>query len=132
MARIQAKSVYAEADPQDGVRVLVDRIWPRGLTKEAARLTTWLKDVAPSTALRKWYNHDPAKFSDFRNRYRQELAQPASQQALQQLRRLAGAGPVTLLTASKDVAHSNAAVLAELLNESTAGASPDEAGPNPG
>jgi uncharacterized protein YeaO (DUF488 family) len=131
MARIQVKRVYAEASPQDGARVLVDRIWPRGLTKEAASLTAWIKDVAPSTALRKWYNHDPARFADFKDRYRQELAEPARQQALRQLHWLAAAGPVTLLTASKDIAHSNAAVLAEMLSEPTSGANFGEAGPNP-
>ena len=98
-----------------GKRVLVDRIWPRGLTKEDAHLDEWLKAVAPSTDLRKWYAHDPDKYADFARRYREELAEGEAAEALAELKTLAGKGAVTLLTATKDLDHSQAAVLAGLL-----------------
>jgi uncharacterized protein YeaO (DUF488 family) len=99
-----------------GTRVLVDRLWPRGLRKDAARLEAWAKDVAPSSELRTWYGHDPAKFDEFRQRYLAELAGSTQQAALARLRALASApGPLILLTATRDVDHSQAAVLAELL-----------------
>ncbi|MBV9141082.1 MAG: DUF488 domain-containing protein [Pseudonocardiales bacterium] len=115
---IRIRRVYDEPSSKDGARVLVDRIWPRGLAKDAANVDHWAKDVAPSTELRKWYAHDPVKFPQFRSRYRAELHTPASQQALMQLRELATERPLTLLTASKDLDHSQAAVLAEVLKES--------------
>lgn len=99
----------------DGVRVLVDRVWPRGLRKDAARLDAWRKDLAPTTVLRKWYGHDPERFAEFRRRYEAELAGAAD--ALAELRALAGRGRLTLLTATRDMAHSNAQVLADLLNQ---------------
>jgi uncharacterized protein YeaO (DUF488 family) len=101
--------------PAGGTRVLVDRIWPRGISKEAAHLDLWLKDVAPSTALRQWYGHDPAKFEEFRRRYEAELAEPPASDALRRLEDLMAEKPLVLVTATKDVPHSNAAVLAELL-----------------
>jgi uncharacterized protein YeaO (DUF488 family) len=108
--------VYDEPSPADGVRVLVDRVWPRGLRKGAIQLDDWAKDVAPSTELRTWYGHDPAKFSEFRRRYLDELAGGLQRAALGRLRALAASGkPLTLLTATRDVEHSQAAVLAELL-----------------
>ena len=98
----------------DGVRVLVDRVWPRGLTKDAARLDAWRKDVAPSTELRKWYGHDPAKFEEFRRRYEAELR--GATEALAELRALARErGRLTLLTATREVDLSQARVLADLL-----------------
>jgi uncharacterized protein YeaO (DUF488 family) len=108
--------------------VLVDRIWPRGLRKEALHLDDWARDVAPSGELRTWYGHDPAKFGEFRRRYIAELAQPGASAALGRLRARAAAGPVTLLTATKDVSHSQAAVLAELLGAEPGGpgSTPDE------
>jgi uncharacterized protein YeaO (DUF488 family) len=115
---IRIRRVYDEPSFEDGTRVLVDRIWPRGLAKEAANLDDWAKDVAPSTELRKWYAHDPAKFPQFRSRYRAELQAPASRQAVARLRKLATDRPLTLLTASKDLDHSQATVLAEVLKES--------------
>jgi uncharacterized protein YeaO (DUF488 family) len=99
--------------------VLVDRIWPRGLRKDTARLDDWAKDVAPSTELRTWYQHDPAKFDEFRRRYLAELAQPGPREALARLRALAEDKQVTLLTATKDLSLSQAAVLAGLLRETT-------------
>lgn len=116
--RIRVRRVYDDPSPQDGARVLVDRVWPRGLRKDAARLDEWAKDVAPSTELRTWYHHDPAKFDEFRQRYTAELEQPGPREALSRLRALAADGPVTLLTATKEVDLSQAAVLAGLLGES--------------
>ena len=114
---VQVRRVYDEPEPQDGARVLVDRLWPRGLRKDAAQLDEWAKDVAPSTDLRKWYAHDPAKFAEFSRRYTAELATGAPRAALDELAARAAAGPVTLLTATRDAAHSEAAVLAGLLRQ---------------
>ena len=106
-------------DPPTGVgtRVLVDRIWPRGLRKEAAHLDEWCKDVAPSTELRRWYGHDPERFEEFSRRYRAELKQPARAAAVEHLRDVARSRPVILLTATKRVDISQAAVLATVLGE---------------
>jgi uncharacterized protein YeaO (DUF488 family) len=112
---IRVRRVYEEPVAADGARVLVDRVWPRGMRKDAARLDDWAKDVAPSTELRKWYAHDPAKFDEFRRRYRAELAEPGPAQALAKLRSQAAAGPVTLLTATKELDISQAEVLADVL-----------------
>lgn len=95
--------------------MLVDQLWPRGVSKEHAKLDLWSKDVAPSTELRKWYNHDPALFAEFADRYRAELGAPEAAAALTQLRELAADGPLTLLTGSKAVDISDAAVLAQVL-----------------
>ncbi|MER7720518.1 DUF488 domain-containing protein [Streptomyces flaveolus] len=116
-AEITCRRVYEEPSPQDGKRVLVDRLWPRGVSKEAAHLDKWLKDVAPSTELRRWYHHDPERFDEFRRRYVAELDDPEHEQAVRELRDLAAHGRVTLLTATKDADHSEAAVLAEWLND---------------
>lgn len=98
--------------------MLVDRVWPRGLRKDAAQLDEWAKDVAPSSGLRTWYGHDPAKFAEFRRRYTAELAGDAPHAALARLRALAVTGPVTLLTATRNIGHSQAAVLAQILQHS--------------
>jgi uncharacterized protein YeaO (DUF488 family) len=112
---IRVKRVYEPADRTDGRRVLVDRVWPRGVSKQQAALTDWCKDIAPSTELRKWYGHDPAKFEEFAKRYRRELAdRPEAAAALADLRD--DDGTVTLLTATHDVELSQARVLADLLN----------------
>jgi uncharacterized protein YeaO (DUF488 family) len=105
--------VYDDTEPGDGTRVLVDRVWPRGVAKGS--FDEWLKDVAPSTELRKWYGHDPEKFAEFRKRYLAELEDPGRAAALDQLRTLQKQGPVTVLTASKAVDISEAAVLVDLL-----------------
>jgi uncharacterized protein YeaO (DUF488 family) len=115
---IRVRRVYDEPTPEDGARVLVDRVWPRGMRKDAARLDEWAKDVAPSTGLRTWYRHDPAKFGEFRRRYTAELAEPGPREALTRLRALAADRPVTLLTATRELDLSQAAVLAGLLRES--------------
>ena len=116
VAEVRVRRVYDQPEDEDGVRVLVDRIWPRGMTKARAALDEWCKDVAPSTELRKWYRHDPAKFEEFTQRYSAELEQAERAQALQHFRDLAADRRLTLLTASKDVDISEAAVLAAILN----------------
>ena len=114
--RVRVRRVYEEADPsKDGARVLVDRVWPRGLAKAEARLDGWEKEVAPSSELRKWYGHDPELFDEFARRYRAELAEPGPREALDRLGECADEGPLTLLTATRDVAHSHVEVLAEEL-----------------
>ena len=113
---VRIRRVYDEPSTADGTRVLVDRVWPRGLRKDALRLDDWAKDVAPSSDLRKWYGHDPAKFDEFRQRYLGELGGASQRAALGRLRMLVASGrPLTLLTATKDVEHSQAAVLAARL-----------------
>lgn len=109
------KRIYDPAQKSDGQRILVDRVWPRGIRKEVAEVHLWLKDVAPSTELRQWYRHVPERFDEFAARYRQELRQPGQADALRRLRELASEGDVTLLTATRDSEHSQAAVLADLL-----------------
>jgi uncharacterized protein YeaO (DUF488 family) len=113
---IRVRRVYEDPPADDGRRVLVDRLWPRGLSKEAAALDDWLRDVAPSAELRTWYGHEPARFAEFRRRYLAELTEPSQRAALGKLRGFAAAGPLTLLTATKDTDLSQAAVLAGLLN----------------
>jgi uncharacterized protein YeaO (DUF488 family) len=117
--QVQVRRVYDPAREDDGQRVLVDRIWPRGLSKERADLDDWLKQIAPSTTLRKWYAHDPEKFEEFARRYRAELEQPEPAAAYERLRQLVAQGPVTLLTATKRSDISEAAVLADLLGGSS-------------
>lgn len=114
--RVRVRRVYDAPDADDGNRVLVDRIWPRGMTKEKAGLDEWCKTVAPSTDLRKWYHHDPDRFDEFARRYREELAEPERAEAFAYLRALAKEPKnLTLLTASKAVDISEATVLADLL-----------------
>ena len=113
--KVQVRRVYDDPAPGDGTRVLVDRIWPRGMTKEKASLDEWCKQIAPSTVLRKWYGHDPERFEEFTRRYREELTEPERAEALAHLRGLAETGTLTLLTASKAADISEATVLAGLL-----------------
>lgn len=115
---VALKRVYEAPEPGDGTRVLVERLWPRGLSKERAQVDVWLKDVAPSHELRKWYGHDPAKFAEFRRRYEAELATEPARSALARLRELATQGHVTLVFAAHDAALSNATVLCDLLRGS--------------
>lgn len=119
--QVRVGRVYEPRTPDDGARVLVDRIWPRGLSKDKADLDEWCKDIAPSTVLRKWYGHDPGRFAEFGRRYRGELTDPLRAEALAHLRELAKDRPVTLLTATKHAEISEAVVLADLLGESGAG-----------
>src|SRR5687767_4074842 len=112
-AMIKLKRVYEEPSPGDGYRVLVERLWPRGLTRERAAVDLWLKDVAPSPELRKWFGHDPARWEQFRERYRQELQE--KQDAVELLRQKANEGTVTLVYAARDDEHNGARVLATFL-----------------
>lgn len=113
--KVQVRRVYDEPVRGDGTRVLVDRIWPRGMSKEKADLDEWCKEVAPSTELRKWYGHDPERFAGFTRRYREELTVPERAEALSHLRQLAKRRTLTLLTASKAVDISEAVVIADVL-----------------
>jgi uncharacterized protein YeaO (DUF488 family) len=113
---VQVRRVYDHRVRGDGTRVLVDRIWPRGMTKEKADLDEWCKQIAPSNELRKWYNHAPERFEEFTHRYQEELTEPARTEALAHLRDLAKARTLTLLTASKAVDISEATVLAAVLH----------------
>jgi uncharacterized protein YeaO (DUF488 family) len=112
---VRVGRVYDERTAQDGTRVLVDRLWPRGLTKNRANLDEWCKQIAPSPALRRWYSHDPDRFTAFAHRYRLELDDPERAEHLQHLRDLARQQTLTLLTATRHVDISEAAVLADLL-----------------
>jgi uncharacterized protein YeaO (DUF488 family) len=114
-ANVRVRRAYEQPEPDDGARVLVDRLWPRGLSKARAALEEWSKNVAPSGELRTWYNHDPDRFQEFSRRYQQELQDPERAEALAHLRELARQGPLTLLTATKRADISEAAVLAALL-----------------
>jgi uncharacterized protein YeaO (DUF488 family) len=112
---VAVKRVYEAPAGEDGLRVLVDRVWPRGLSKEKARIDRWLKDVAPSTALRKWFGHDPERWAEFRRRYRTELAK--NPDAFEALRSLIAGKRATLLYGTRDEAHNQAIVLADLLEK---------------
>jgi uncharacterized protein YeaO (DUF488 family) len=109
---IKLKRVYEQPDTKDGERVLVDRLWPRGLTKEKARVDLWLKEIAPSTELRRWFGHDPAKWMEFKRRYRAELK--GNKEQVARLKDEMEKGPVTLLYGARDEEHNEAVVLLEL------------------
>jgi uncharacterized protein YeaO (DUF488 family) len=110
---VRLKRAYDPPEPADGYRVLVDRLWPRGVSKDEAHLDEWARELAPSSGLRTWFGHDPEKFEEFRRRYRDELA--AHDEKLHELRRRARGGTVTLVYAARDTEHNDAVVLAELL-----------------
>ena len=110
---IRIKRVYEEPDSEDGTRILVDRLWPRGLTKEKAKVDLWLKDVAPSTELRKWFAHDPARWAEFQRRYGEELKRNEEQLLL--LKQEAAKGTTTLVYAARDQLHNEAVILQNLL-----------------
>jgi uncharacterized protein YeaO (DUF488 family) len=114
---VQVRRVYDPPRVDDGQRVLVDRLWPRGLSKARAHLDEWCKQIAPTTDLRKWYGHDPDRYNEFARRYRNELNEPERAAAFADLGKLAARGRLTLLTASKRSDISEAAVLADLLSE---------------
>jgi len=111
--RVEVRRVYDEPGGADGIRILVDRLWPRGLSKQRARVDLWLKDIAPSTELRKWFSHDPNKWSEFQARYRHELRSKVD--LLDVLKEKAAQGPITLLYGAKDEAHNEAVVLQSVL-----------------
>jgi uncharacterized protein YeaO (DUF488 family) len=112
--KIKIKRVYEKPDKEDGFRILVDRLWPRGLTKEKASVDLWFKGIAPSTELRKWFGHDPAKWNEFRKRYRDELKKNEEQVSL--LKDQIKNGTVTLVYGAKDEEHNEALVLKELFS----------------
>lgn len=112
---VAIKRVYDPPESDDGTRILVDRLWPRGLSKERAKVDIWLKEVAPSNDLRKWFGHDPDKFAEFRHRYEVELESESGQQALTRLRELVRQGPATLVYAARDSEYNNAVVLRDVL-----------------
>lgn len=114
---LQTKRVYDKPVFADGIRILVDRLWPRGLTKESAKLDEWLKDIAPSPELRKWFNHDTARWEEFQKRYREELATAAAKPQVERLCELVGKGTVTLLYAAREDRHNSASVLRDVIEE---------------
>lgn len=118
MTTYRIRRVYEPTTPADGTRILVDRLWPRGLSKAALSIALWVKDLAPSTALRQWFAHDPAKWTEFRRRYRAELADKA--ELLATLRASVNAGPVMLLYAARDERYNHAVVLREVLAKGAA------------
>jgi len=113
MSNIQLKRAFDPASKKDGHRVLVDRIWPRGLRKEEARIDDWMKEIAPSTGLRKWFGHEPAKWNEFRRRYFAELNRRP--ELVDRLVKIARSGPLTLVYSAKDEQHNNAVALREYL-----------------
>ena len=110
---VRLKRAYEPPARSDGYRVLIDRLWPRGVSKREARLDEWARELAPSSELRRWFGHDPAKFDEFRRRYREELAR--QEEKLGELRRRARGGRLTLVYGARDSEHNDAVVLAELL-----------------
>ena len=116
--RILVQRVYDSTTASAGKRILVDRVWPRGIKKEALHLDLWLRDVAPSTPLRKWFGHDPKRWEEFQRRYRAELRQPPQQTQLQVLVTIARHGPVTLLYSARDEEHNQALALSHVLEDS--------------
>lgn len=118
-SRVRVGRVYDARTAEDGTRVLVDRLWPRAVSKHRADLDEWCKQVAPSRDLRRWYSHDPDRFVEFARRYRRELEEPERAEALQHLRESARQQPLTLLTATRRTDISGAAVLAEVLAHET-------------
>ncbi len=114
---VRIKRAYEQPAHSDGYRVLVDRLWPRGVSKEVAHLDAWVKDVAPSPGLRKWFGHEPARFREFARRYAQELRAGPGQEALAELTRRAARGTVTLVYGARDELHNGAAVLRDLVED---------------
>jgi uncharacterized protein YeaO (DUF488 family) len=115
---VRAKRIYDPPDDSDGYRILIDHIWPRGVSRERAALDEWASELAPSGALRKWFDHRPARFPEFRARYRNELIAQADR--IDELRRRATSGRLTVVYAARDREHNNAVVLIELLREDQA------------
>ena len=114
---IQIKRVYSESGKQDGFRILVDRVWPRGFSKERANIDEWRKELAPSTALRKWFGHDPAKWTGFRERYRKELTESGGIDALKELAQRSRHKTITLVYGAADEQHNQAVALKEFIEQ---------------
>ncbi|MBX2930339.1 MAG: DUF488 domain-containing protein [Chitinophagaceae bacterium] len=115
MNTISIKRIYEQPDKNDGYRILIDRLWPRGIKKETAAIDEWIKDIAPSDVLRKWFGHKPELFEEFKNRYKKELATQTS--VLKRIQQIAKKQKITLLYAAKDTEHNNAVVLYDVLNK---------------
>lgn len=115
---VQIKRIYEDVNQDDGVRVLVDRVWPRGMSKEKAKLDHWMKEIGPSSDLRKWFGHDPEKFADFKEKYKEELRSGDQQEELNKLKDVTKENNknVTLLYSAKDEKHNQARVLKEILD----------------
>lgn len=114
---VVTKRIYDQPGHNDGTRVLVDRVWPRGVRKEDAQLDDWVKEVAPSTELRKWFGHDPDQFDEFADRYRRELDTGEGQEAVRRLKEAVTGNRLTLLTATKDMEHSHVVILADVMGQ---------------
>lgn len=114
---IKLKRVYEPADPDDGMRILVDRVWPRGIKKADLNVVRWDKEIAPSSDLRKWFGHDPERWPEFEQRYRQELGAPDKQAALDEIAAEARRGTVTLIYGARDTEHNQAVALKHYLDE---------------
>ena len=114
---IRIRRVYSEPSSHDGVRILVDRVWPRGISKEQAHISEWRKDLAPTTSLRKWFGHEPVRWIEFRKRYRTELARSEMRDEIKKLARLSRKRTITLVYGAADEEHNQAVVLMELLEE---------------
>ena len=125
-AMIKIKRVYEPAAREDGTRVLVDRVWPRGVTKDAAKVAQWMRELGPSDALRKFFNHDPARWGEFRKRYRRELRSADAREILKQLAAMSRRRPLTLVYSARDEAHNQAVVLREALKQLMGAASSKE------
>lgn len=120
LSNVRLQRAYDEPGLDDGHRVLVDRVWPRGRTREELRLDAWARNLGPSTQLRKWFGHDPARWSEFQARYHEELAEPDKAQALDELAAEARRGPVTLVFGARDREHNQARVIADELERRAA------------
>jgi uncharacterized protein YeaO (DUF488 family) len=118
--KIAIKRAYEPAAKSDGRRILVDRLWPRGVKRDTAAIDEWMKDAAPSTELRRWFAHDPARWKEFIQRYRKELASPTAEAAMERLRKLASGRKVTLVYAAADSEHNNAVALRTILGAGAA------------
>jgi uncharacterized protein YeaO (DUF488 family) len=112
-SNVRLKRAYEPPEKKDGARILVDRLWPRGVSKEEARLDEWIKEIAPSGELRTWFGHDPQRWDEFRKRYRSELEEHS--ETLKDLRRRAREGPITLVYSARDEIHNDAAVLRNVI-----------------
>ncbi len=112
---IKIKRIYDRASPEDGKRIYIDRLWPRGMRKEEVKIDEWLKEISPSDALRKWFGHDPSKYEEFKRRYTKELEKHP--EIIEKIRKEGKKGTVSLLFSAKDVEHNNATVLREILAE---------------
>jgi uncharacterized protein YeaO (DUF488 family) len=114
---LRVKRVYEEPEEVDGERILVDRIWPRGLSKEKARLSDWRKELAPSNDLRRWFGHDPERWEEFKDRYRAELKEAGQMEEVHEISDMAEEGNVTLVFGAKDTEHNNARALESFIRE---------------